>query len=462
MPLVSDVSPTGRPTAANGGWIPLHPLSPLLRAGRIGVLAVGFLAQQGVAQAKPIYALIGLVVILLVAVGGGFVSWKMRGYRLDGETLELKSGILRRDHRRVPLARIEAVDVAQPVLARILSLAEVRVQSASSEDGELRLQYLSERDAWALRDNLRAARRSSSPAVAGNSVSLEKAQRTDDQGDPMVETPSLDEGRTIFEVSNADLLWGYLVARVVIPVFFIVVAAVIAVALGEAAVLTGALPFLVAVFTIVANGLRVTESMYGFTLFQHPDGLFIHRGLLNKLTQRVSLDRVQSVAMQEPWLWRRFGRSRLLVDIAGYRAQGGGEAEQTSLLVPIARYAECVRLLNEVLPGLRFDNIALGSAPRRARWLEPLGAKRLGLGADERCMVSRHGLVRRYTVVVPHKKVQSWRIVTGPLQRRLRLTTLHLDTAGGHVVFAARLRGRGEARKMLDFSRDQSRRADQP
>jgi putative membrane protein len=43
-------------------------------------------------------------------------------------------------------------------------------------------------------------------------------------------------------------------------------------------------------------------------------------------------------------------------------------------------------------------------------------------------------VLQSVTDVVPHAKVQSLRVVQGPLQRRLRLASLHLDTAGRYVA----------------------------
>jgi putative membrane protein len=54
------------------------------------------------------------------------------------------------------------------------------------------------------------------------------------------------------------------------------------------------------------------------------------------------------------------------------------------------------------------------------------------------------------TVWVPLEKVQSLRRVEGPVQRRLRLATIHLDTAGRGVRAALRDRDRSEADRDLD------------
>ncbi len=54
------------------------------------------------------------------------------------------------------------------------------------------------------------------------------------------------------------------------------------------------------------------------------------------------------------------------------------------------------------------------------------------------CVATRSGRLRRVTCWVPLEKAQSIRRVQGPLQRRLRLVTVHVDTAGRGVRAALR------------------------
>ncbi|GAB3940097.1 hypothetical protein GCM10027614_23230 [Micromonospora vulcania] len=45
--------------------------------------------------------------------------------------------------------------------------------------------------------------------------------------------------------------------------------------------------------------------------------------------------------------------------------------------------------------------------------------------------VTRSGLLTRQLSIVPYARIQSVRVVQGPVQRRLGLATVHADTAGG-------------------------------
>jgi putative membrane protein len=76
-------------------------------------------------------------------------------------------------------------------------------------------------------------------------------------------------------------------------------------------------------------------------------------------------------------------------------------------------------------------------SPGRYRWLS--------WGETSSCVVTTTGRVRRTTCWVPLAKVQSLRWVQGPAQRRLRLASVHLDTAGRALRAVLRDRDAGEA-----------------
>jgi putative membrane protein len=73
----------------------------------------------------------------------------------------------------------------------------------------------------------------------------------------------------------------------------------------------------------------------------------------------------------------------------------------------------------------------------------------LAWGGTDTCVVTTSGRLRRTTCWVPLEKVQSLRRVQGPVQRRLNLATVHVDTAGRAVRAALRDRDAGEADQAL-------------
>jgi putative membrane protein len=63
---------------------------------------------------------------------------------------------------------------------------------------------------------------------------------------------------------------------------------------------------------------------------------------------------------------------------------------------------------------------------------------------------------------VPLARVQSLRLVQGPVQRRLRLASLHVDAAGKRVTAVVRDRDVDEAQQLLATLAEACRRAREP
>lgn len=418
------------PSLSDGQLRRLHPLTPLVR-GWQWFAAVAALATQQLYDDLPASALLlGLAALLALAGGYAFVSWRFTRYRFDGEDLRLETGVLFRRSRRVRLDRLQAVDVVRPLVARLLGLAELRLEVAGGGSAEAPLAYLSEGEAHRLRAELLAR-------AAG--------LRED--------TPEAPERVLVKVPVQRILLAALLSAPVASGVVYSLGVTVVAVALGEPAALGALVP---ALLGMAGVGYTMVLAQFDFTVAESPDGLRIRQGLLETRAQTVPPGRIQAVRVVRPLLWRRFGWVSLEANIAGYGPLG---SNTTSMLLPVGTPAEVGLVLARALPGVELDAVALVPAPRRARSLDPLAGAGLAVGADERVFVSRHGALRRHLDVVPHAKTQSVRWTQGPLQRRLGLATVHLDSTPGPVRPRAPHRDASEALGIVAAQAERARSA---
>jgi putative membrane protein len=415
-------------------WSRLHPLSPLLRAGRVFVLPALVLMDDIPAQLGGRRPLSGLLLVGALAVGAvaGWWAWRTTAYRVTADDVELRTGMFFRRQRRVPLARLESLDVARPLAARLFGLAELRLEAVSDGKSEVRLSYLDYTFALELRDEI-AARRKGAPSPADGSTSEAPAEH-------------------IVRVATRDLVVGSVGGRAaeMWPAVFVVTAVILLTAGPAAALAFG--PFAASVPVLV--GLAEAERLYGFTLTEASGGLQISRGLFNEMHQRVAIDRIQAVAVVEPLVWRPFGRARLVVDVAGYRGGEQNERRHASVLLPIAPLPMVASVVQRVQPGLSVDALAHTGAPRATRWRAPVRWRAYSVAWTPGHAVMRRGLLQRRTDIVPHVKVQSLRITQGPWQHALGLATLHVDTAGREIGARAPHRGREEAERLAWASRD--------
>lgn len=423
-------------------WRRLHPLSPLLRAGRFVIVASAIVADDVASDLdiRPAWAGLLLLGALVAGALAGWWAWATTGYRVTTEEVELRTGMLFRRHRRLPLARLESIDLARPLVGRLFGLAQVRLEAVSNEESEVRLSYLDHDAAVRLREELRA-RLGTGPAPPAPG------------GGQDTEIP--EPAGEIFRVPTGELIVATVLARAGLTwsALLVVGAGILAVFGPGAAVgfLFGAgLP---AGFLSLFMGLAEADRLYGFTVREGGRGLEVSRGLFNEMHQVVALDRVQALAVIEPLLWRFFGRAKLVVDVAGYRGGSQEDRQQSSVLLPIAPAALVADVLARVQPGLRLDELSYVRAPVASRWRAPVRWRSYSVALDGRHAVTRQGLLRRQTDIVPHRKVQSLRVTQGPWQRSLGLATLHIDTAGTRIRARAQHRPREEAERLAWGSR---------
>jgi putative membrane protein len=420
----------------------LHPLSPMLRGWAWLAGAVAFGGQDAIRAGEPSRFLFVLPIIAVVGFGFGLVSWWFTRYGFDGDALRIDSGILQRRSRRVRLDRLQAVDIVRPLAGRLLGVSELRLEVAGGGSTEAPLTYLAADDAVRLRAEL-----------------LARAAGID------AETPEAPE-RVIHEVplgrlAGSTVLSGAFVTGIVL---LAVLGGAFLFSSGDiaAGVLSAVLPGALAVGVALWNQL---VRNFGFVLAESPDGFRIRKGLLDTKAQTVPPGRVQGVALRQSLLWRFPGWVRLDVDVAGYGASSGVEANTSSTLLPVATYSEAVLVMRQALGGADPGGIELDPAPRRAAWLRPFGWRRLAYGADERVVVVREGVLYRTLTVVPHAKTQSVRLSQGPIQRNLGLATVHVDTTPGPVDATIRHRPQEQARRIVEDQAARSRlarRADVP
>jgi putative membrane protein len=168
------------------------------------------------------------------------------------------------------------------------------------------------------------------------------------------------------------------------------------------------------------------------------------------VSESVPYGRIQAVRQVEPLLWRPFGWCRLEVDVAGrQRSEGEGSAQRKPLraVLPVGSHAVAEELLDHLVPDRPRQQ---SKPPARARWKSPLRYRMLAWGRTDTCVGTTSGRLRRVTSFVPLEKAQSVRRVQGPVQRRLGLASVYVDTVGRRVHAAIRDREADEAEGALE------------
>ncbi len=457
-------SPAGI-VADMGTWHRLHPLSPLVSAGSrlAGILVV----LLGIAVAKQRQAgsdLISDGVVVVFVLAAGVIRWLVTRWQVAQGVLRVETGLLRRDSRRFPLSQVQAIDVVQSGLARVLGLAELRLRVAGGDASRGgRLACLRRADAERLRTQLLAL--ASAAAASAHPVTmpmttgpagLPAAAHGDPASVPSSAWPAPTSERPLFRVRPGRLAVAVMLSDAGL------IAALAAGLLVTLAELTGSVsvvaPFLPVGLGAILGTWRKFSAEFATTVADAPDGLRLRSGLIQTSAETIRPGRVQAVRLVEPAIWRAFGWCRLEVDIAGPRQhrEDRSEARRLRTLIPVGSRADAEQMMNELLTDRPRP---LSRPPAAARWKAPLLYHFLGWGGDQRYVVASRGRVCRKTTWIPLEKVQSIRWVQGPLQRRLGLATVRLDVAGRRVTGALQDRAAAEAASLLARLPDLAREA---
>jgi len=401
-----------------------HPLTPIASLDRIAVAAVGAGFVFGDALGQPVF--VAVVLFGLIGLGASWVSWWRTTYWFDADgDLRIASGLLQRTERRVQLSRLQSVEVVQPLIARLVGLAEVRPEMAGGAGSNRPLRFLAEPQARQMRAELLAR-------AAGI--------RTDGTA-PAPEAPE----RPLLRVRDGDLVLSSLLDIGLVIGTLIAIAAVgIAFVTGQWAALAGVL---IGGFAVSAGTIGRFLTFYGFTIAESPDGLRVRHGLLTTQARTVPPGRVQAVQLEQPLLWRLRGWVRVSVNVAGVV---GEQNSSGGVLLPVADAAEARAVLSRILVGVDVESLPLIAAPEAARWRSPLQARRLAVGQDPLVFAARSGWLTQRIALVPHARTQSVRITQGPWQRALSLASVHVDSTPGPVDTSARQRSAETVRELAE------------
>ena len=396
----------------------MHPISPLIHGvtaapiGLVIVVVLGFGSGSVFGLRGLVVVVLGLIVLPVLVAGWSYLAWRNLWYWFDDDgDFRVDSGVITKKQRRLQMSRLQSVDVAQPLFARVFSMAELTVEVAGAQDSKLKLQFLTLADARALRATILAR-------AAG--------LRHD-----TVEAPE----SLIATVAPRDLAVSLLLrsstAGLLLLTAFIVVFTLMTSGWGGLviALFTGGLPL----FLVVTEFIKY----FNFSVSDSPDGLRLRFGLAKTETRTVPPGRVQAIEFVEPLLWRRWQWVRVRVNIAGVGKEDSNGNREETLLLPVATLEDARRVVARVLPDVDVDALDWHASPDRSRRRSFIQWPRLAVAWSDIVLAARRGRMTRRLAVIPHARTQSVRLTQGPWERRFQLASVHVDSTPGPVQVSA-------------------------
>lgn len=405
-----------------------------------------------------------------------FVSFR---FGVNQRELAIRSGVAFRRDRRIAFERIQDVDIEQSFLSRLVGMASLKITTAGAEADEATLKYLSYRDAEDLRRILVKAEKPKS-----DGASLQNEFEADCLCDLSVRdlawgaltsnlVAALFAMLGAFAYVDYFSYWGIesfeeaaekhtreFFSRY--PLNDFITRGVEYVLFSGSAIKA----FLLALMGALFSMLAFVVKYYGFRLELLGRVATRSYGLLTRRRASLSQDRIQALKLEEGLLRRWFGLVAIRVDTAGDRKELD-ETKKKDLLVPVIKRADSVGVLQKLQPLLSsasppLESLSKLAVMRRTRlgtlpvlvaavltwfaspwaalvWLPGLPLiyffnlkwyHHSGYWCGEHHVIWRHGWLNRSTLFLPIRNIQNVSLSRSPFDRRLRLATLVIDTAG--------------------------------
>ena len=416
----------------------VHRLTPLLRLWSVILaLIAAFALNVNMAALRDIFAFItgehrgealrdtalalaGFIAVCAVVWLVSGLWWRRMGYRLGAEELSLRRGLLSVQLRTARYDRTQAVDVVEPVIARLFRLAAVRVETAGGQSSVIEIAYLKKSDAEALRDDILArVHGAPTPAATDTDIDATAADATS------AHTPAAtaEEPALVPEIPIArSLIAAALRTSTLFLVGFLILVVVTRLPLSTA------LPILVG---LIPNVWNVLDSSWRYTARTDGEVLNITYGLADRRRQSIRLDRIHAVQITQPFLWRPLGWYEVRVSVAGYGASASGKASGSTRILPVGTLAQA----RQFLPA---DAAPTYASPARAKWVSPLDYRQQTVALTGEYVIVRNGRLNRRVKAIHTSHIQELTYRRGPISQALGLATVDLDLVQGPVRMAAR------------------------
>ena len=455
----------------------LHPLTLLFafwNAVRNIILPLIVIYFFGRRRGSDTYIWVAAV-FLGLPVAWAIVRYFTFTYRIENGELITRHGLLGRTERNIPLGRVQDIRIEQGVLHRIFGMADVFVETAGGRGPEASLSVLAKSEA----ERLRAAVFTVVPVAqaAGATAPQPERELIRKLSIRDLVLAGLTSNRAASALALVIVLWQFVddivpqdtyqrwgewfAQRAVewqsngagVHWLLIVLAAIAMLGIGM-------------LFSVIGS----IVVFYGFTLSRSGEDIYRSHGLFTRRSSSLPRRRIQLLKVEEPWLRRLFKLATLRADTAGAALPGQNKEEQSGrdVLLPVLPRRDLESLLTVFFPDLDEGAAVWQHVSRRAivrgtkkgaavcmllaalscsiqrSWyglwpllfipavyaLNVMSYRHLGYWLGDRFFRMRSGWLSRATHIVPIRNIQSIVVRQTPFDRRHKVSTLVVDSAG--------------------------------
>lgn len=357
------------PPGAAGVAVPdtrLHPVYLVIETANTLRSAIPFLVVT-ILGGAPWWVNVAIFVLIMVIA---IAQWHVKKYSVISGVLRLRSGLINRSVRVVPITRITALDASRSLTQRLVGVWGLKVQSPGDGNGSaVYLNCLSGSRLDQLRDALEAGRHADRHRDSGSTERSTiqrylKWRRTSSVfGTPETIAVLKTTEMLIAAITNNTIPLIFAAALVVWFRFSAYVPPRAADFMNQAVEPRGIVAVLVSLVVVaIATGVILSAlRLNRFTLIRDGDLLRNSRGLLGKQSSTIPVKRIQAVRVVEGLGRMVFGYCSLQVEVAGI----GRFNTNQRMLFPLVKIEHARALVNRALPELQWPQEPLHPIPQR-------------------------------------------------------------------------------------------------
>lgn len=269
---------------------------------------------------------------LLLGVIAGVVPYLTTIYGIVGNSFEYKSGWLYKQHKVIPLERIQSVNIEQNVLHRIFGSARLEIDTAvQNKTSEVSIDAISYEEAQALR--LKLLQKVHIPAANAENVSFEAPE-----AQPILFKITVPElvmhgfahNRWLYIVAGAFALIEY--ARDETQALRFIAKFYQSSGPDTVARVVLTLVFLFLAGWLLSVGFSLTKY-YGYQIQKHPRGLHTECGLFTKRNVVIPINRISGINISSNWLMRYMNMCSIDVNVIGSSMEKDSAAQSAGSIM---------------------------------------------------------------------------------------------------------------------------------
>tara|TARA_R100001143_G_scaffold63310_1_gene69658 strand:- start:19161 stop:20657 length:1497 start_codon:yes stop_codon:yes gene_type:complete len=432
----------------------------LIRGNIVTILVFLFVGAQS--DNFPFLWWIGGLFIFLLIIGAA--NWWRFLYKMDGDTLHIRSGIFVRKDLYLTKDRIQVIDISSGVIQRLFGLVRLDIQTAGATSRQAAIDAITKVKAMEINRVLRDIH--SDPGEFGQ-VSEEIGISDSD----VLKKLDLPHKELLIAASTSG---SFGIALSVLATIFSQIEPLISesemfeylfsiIPSQTDAVMIGITIFIFIAFAWLLSFFSTLFTYGNFKLIVKEKEIIISRGIFEKKRVTIPYNRIQAIHVSEGLIRQPLGYASIHLESAGY---GDEKGTGSIVLFPLIRRTNIIQLLNDVLPDYEKEMPGIKPPSRALRryifkssfpitivtgvlfwylslnlwiWLIPIGSlfwgwlkyKDAALAWGEDILLFRSRQLSKSTAYIKKKRVQDAIIFQNVFQRYRNLCSVQIHVASG-------------------------------